>query len=76
MWGETENTPELSGEIICQHLHKLELRNPAEQTSAHVTAGILVAMHGPMAGHMLSVTEVNRHYDWFKVRQNLQQMLR
>jgi hypothetical protein len=64
-------SPNVSGELIAQHLHRLQLKNPSEQTSADVAAGILVATYGPAAG-MLAQPQLQSTYDWFKARQNLQ----
>ena len=45
-WDEIGLRPSLAFEIILMHMHKLGLKNPSEQTSASLAAGIAAAQHG------------------------------
>ena len=45
-WDEIALKPSLAFEIILMHMYKLGLKNPSEQTSASIAAGIAVAEHG------------------------------
>ena len=45
-WEGIKAKPYLAGEIIVTQMHKLGLKNPSEQTSASIAAGIAVAEHG------------------------------
>ena len=45
-WAEIKARPTLASEIILTQMHALGLKNPSEQTSASIAAGIAVAEHG------------------------------
>ena len=45
-WDEIKARPSLASEIILTQMHALGLKNPSEQTSASIAAGIAVAEHG------------------------------
>ena len=45
-WDEIALKPSLAFEIILMQMHKLGLKNPSEQTSASLAAGIAAAEHG------------------------------
>ena len=45
-WDEIKARPSLASEIIVTQMHALGLKNPSEQTSASIAAGIAVAEHG------------------------------
>ena len=45
-WDEIKARPTLASEIILTQMHALGLKNPSEQTSASIAAGIAVAEHG------------------------------
>ena len=45
-WNDIKARPTLAAEIIVMQMHRLGLKNPSEQTSASIAAGIAVAEHG------------------------------
>lgn len=45
-WDEIEAKPNMAGEIIVTQMNQLGLKNPSEQTSASLAAGIAAAQHG------------------------------
>ena len=45
-WDEIKAKPTLAATIIVTQMHALGLKNPSEQTSASIAAGIAVAEHG------------------------------
>ena len=45
-WAEIRARPNLAGEIITTQMNKLGLKNPSEQSSAAIAAGIAAAEHG------------------------------
>ena len=45
-WDDIKARPSLASEIIVTQMHRLGLKNPSEQTSASIAAGIAVAEHG------------------------------
>jgi hypothetical protein len=45
-WDDIDATPLAAGEIITAQMHALLLKNPSEQTSATIAAGIAVATYG------------------------------
>ena len=45
-WDEIKARPSLASEIIVTQMHRLGLKNPSEQTSASIAAGIAAAEHG------------------------------
>ena len=45
-WDEIGAKPNLAGEIIVTQMNQLGLKNPSEQTSASLAAGIAAAEHG------------------------------
>lgn len=55
----------LTPEIICQRLRRAGLYNPSEVSAADITAGALVAMHGPPAA-VVGSSELHRMYTWIK----------
>jgi len=67
VWAECRESPELACEVVSQHVHRLGLINPSEQTSADITAGILVAQRGDFAP-WLPPADIAKMFDWFKVR--------
>lgn len=65
MWKDIEENPMLTPEIICQRLRRAGLYNPSEVSAADITAGALVAMHGPPAA-VVGSSELHRMYTWIK----------
>ena len=64
----TQEFPGLAGETICQHItRRLGLSAPSENTSAVVTAAVVVAMYGPRTA-MVPQMEVDNVYNWTKAR--------
>lgn len=65
-WEELQSRPYLANELVSQRLHAAGLVNPAETTSAAITAGIAVLQHGPASAYMAD-EQLQQTFNAFKV---------
>ena len=70
-WDDIQATPFAAGEIITAQMHALQLKNPGEQTSAAIAAGIAVATYG-IHVDKLSSREMNTIFLSFKAQSQFQ----
>ena len=70
-WDDIDATPMAAGEIITAQMHALLLKNPSEQTSATIAAGIAVATYGHHVDK-LSSRDMNTIFLTFKAQSQFQ----
>ena len=70
-WDDIGATPLAAGEIITAQMHALLLKNPSEQTSATIAAGIAVATYGHHVDK-LSSRDMNTIFLSFKAQSQFQ----